>query len=84
MNMNSESKNRAGEAIMLNHIGIPILSYIPIIGSLFRRSVTSKTKSELMVLVTPHIITDAYLDAISPTVNDFEKKAEGRDAQLIH
>jgi type II secretory pathway component GspD/PulD (secretin) len=65
-------------------IGIPILSYIPFIGSLFRRSVTSKSKSELMVMVTPHIITNEYLDQISPSTKEFEKKAGGRDAQLIH
>lgn len=65
-------------------IGIPVLSYIPLIGSLFRRSVTSKNKQELMVFVTPHIITDAYLDSISPSMIDFEKRAAGRDATLIH
>jgi type II secretory pathway component GspD/PulD (secretin) len=65
-------------------IGIPILSYIPFIGSLFRRTVTSKSKNELMVLVTPHIITNEYLDQISPSIKDFEKRGTGRDAQLIH
>ena len=36
--------------------GIPILSRIPILGMLFRSKTSQKVKSELAILITPHII----------------------------
>ena len=36
--------------------GIPILSEIPGIGALFRRTVTSKQKKEVIVVLTPHVM----------------------------
>ncbi len=38
---------------------IPILGDLPIIGSLFRSSVTTKARSEVIVLLTPQIINDS-------------------------
>ena len=64
-------------------VGVPFLSMIPIIGTLFRQSITSKTKTEIMVFATPHIITPEYLDAISPEIDKLVKKS-ARDATLIH
>ncbi len=63
--------------------GVPILSQIPIIGTFFRRSVTSKAKVELMVFVTPHIITAEYLDSIDPEIKELVKTST-RKATLIH
>ena len=37
---------------------VPFLGDIPGIGGLFRSTQTTKTKSELVILVTPKIITD--------------------------
>jgi type IV pilus assembly protein PilQ len=64
-------------------VGVPFLSAIPFIGALFRRSVTEKVKSEMMVFVTPHIITPEYLDSLSPEIEKMEKNS-ARDATLIH
>lgn len=36
--------------------GVPVLMHTPLLGNLFRRSVTSSTKSELLVLIRPHVI----------------------------
>ena len=36
--------------------GIPLLSRIPGIGSLFRRTVESNTKREVIVVLTPHVV----------------------------
>jgi general secretion pathway protein D len=36
--------------------GIPVLSQIPVIGSLFRRSVVSNFKREVIVVLTPHVV----------------------------
>lgn len=64
-------------------VGVPILSYLPILGSFFRRSVTEKAKVELMVFVTPHIITDEYLESLKPAIDKLEKQSD-RGANIIH
>ena len=38
--------------------GVPILKDMPVFGRLFRQENESESKTELMVFVTPHIITD--------------------------
>jgi type IV pilus assembly protein PilQ len=57
-----------------NNAGIPLLSKIPIIGALFRSSDSAEERRELMVMVTPTVITNSKsfeappsLDASSPT-----------------
>ena len=37
---------------------MPILSDLPFIGSFFRSSTNNKSKEELVIVVTPHIIKD--------------------------
>jgi len=39
--------------------GIPVLSEIPLIGSLFGQTIKNLTRSELVVLITPHVIRTA-------------------------
>ncbi|HBA08459.1 MAG TPA: hypothetical protein DCW48_01920, partial [Methylotenera mobilis] len=36
---------------------VPLLGDIPVIGELFKRKTKDKSKRELILLVTPHIIT---------------------------
>src|SRR4029077_6919504 len=36
---------------------IPFLGDIPLLGSLFRHTVTQSTKTELIIFMTPHVIT---------------------------
>ena len=38
---------------------VPLLGDIPLIGGLFRRKSTQQSKTEVIIIVTPHIITDA-------------------------
>ena len=45
---------------------IPILGDLPIIGAAFRSSTTSKTKNELVIMITPKIINDG--DSIADTL----------------
>ncbi|MEF9426218.1 MAG: type II secretion system secretin GspD, partial [Candidatus Mariimomonas ferrooxydans] len=40
-----------------NYQGIPILSSIPILGNLFRYTVDQRSKTELIIFLTPHVIT---------------------------
>lgn len=44
---------------------IPLLGDVPIIGQFFRRSSTSRQKSELIILATPHIVRDG--DSLPPS-----------------
>ena len=37
---------------------IPLLGDIPLLGVLFRRTVDTKRKTNLLVFVTPHVVTD--------------------------
>ena len=37
---------------------IPLLGDLPLIGAAFRSTVTNKTKSELVIMITPKIIND--------------------------
>ena len=49
---------------------VPLLGDMPLIGELFKRKATNKNKRELILLVTPHIVTapskgqDVTLDAM--------------------
>jgi len=65
--------------------GIPLLSSIPILGSLFRYTVDTSKKTELIILLTPHVITNSsesdqltleFMDKLKE-VKDFLKKKEG-------
>ena len=40
-----------------NYSGIPLLSAIPVLGHLFRYQTDSITKKELVIIITPHVIT---------------------------
>ncbi len=38
---------------------VPLLGDIPLLGGLFRRSITDKSKTELLIFLTPHVVHDA-------------------------
>ena len=42
---------------------IPFISEIPYLGSLFRRKVTQKERREVIIVVTPHILSEEGIDA---------------------
>lgn len=75
------TKNKETES----NYGIPILMDIPVIGALFRRTVTSTDKHELLVFVTPHILTPQNLETLSHQgINEIEEKSVESKARLIH
>lgn len=54
-------------------IGIPLLMNIPFVGNLFKRTQIQSEKRDLMVLITPHIITPEFLEKMSKKAKDLEK-----------
>jgi general secretion pathway protein D len=60
--------------------GLPLLSKIPLLGALFGYQTYEKTKTELILLMTPHIITDhVQSDAVT---REFKEKVEGIKKEL--
>jgi type II secretory pathway component GspD/PulD (secretin) len=67
-------------------IGIPVLSALPLIGNLFRRTELKSEKRELMVLITPHIVTPQFLEEMSQKAKELDQRRQkwGEKAKLIH
>jgi general secretion pathway protein D len=57
--------------------GVPLLSSIPILGYLFRYTVDTKEKTELIVLLTPHVINNKT-EADALTIEFMEKLDEAK------
>ena len=45
---------------------VPVLGDIPLIGTLFRSTTSTKNKNEMVIMITPKIVTDTE-DAIGNT-----------------
>ncbi|MGB7567863.1 MAG: secretin N-terminal domain-containing protein [Chitinivibrionales bacterium] len=60
--------------------GIPILKDIPLIGNLFKRSSKSNDKNDLIVFVTPHIISKK-VDAVSENATSAPQKEKSINAK---
>jgi type II secretory pathway component GspD/PulD (secretin) len=68
-------------------IGVPILSHIPILGNLFRRTELVSEKREIMVLITPHIVTPEFLKQMAERAKGFEAEQKQKNiehSKLIH
>jgi Flp pilus assembly secretin CpaC len=52
--------------------GIPLLSQIPGLGALFRRTTVTKLKQEVIIVITPHVIRleDKYFSYVIPKDSD--------------
>jgi len=55
--------------------GIPFLDRIPGLGFLFGTKTTSKTRSELIIFLTPHVIYDTH--HISDATEELKEKMKG-------
>ncbi|MFA6548520.1 MAG: secretin N-terminal domain-containing protein [Candidatus Margulisiibacteriota bacterium] len=97
----TETKNKVlvkdGQSILIGgltknyeretEMGIPVLSAIPFIGNLFRRTELQSEKRDLMVIITPHIVTPEFLEAMHKRAVELEAR-RGRwsdeKGKLIH
>jgi type IV pilus assembly protein PilQ len=66
--------------------GIPILMHLPIIGAFFRRTQVKSEKREIMIIITPKIVTAKALELMSEKTKKMEKKQnqEAGAHGLIH
>ena len=67
--------------------GTPILKDIPWIGSIFRKTELRTEKRDLMVIITPHIVTPEFLEDMSQKAKEFEKhavKSADKDGRLVY
>lgn len=62
------------ETKITNKSGVPVLSKIPILGGLFGSQDYEKHKTELMLLLTPHVITD--IDQSNAITREFKGKVD--------
>ena len=72
----SESTNKTST-------GIPLLSQIPVLGALFGSTTNKKTRQELIVMVTPHVVgnseeADALTEEYTKKMKSLKKKIEER------
>lgn len=64
--------------------GVPIIMHLPIIGNFFRKTVIDNEKRELMVTITPTIMSAEYLQNMQNEIESAIKKEKDRKATLIH
>jgi general secretion pathway protein D len=60
--------------------GIPLLSKIPILGALFGYQTYDKARTELILMMTPHVISD--LNQSNAVTREFSEKVEGIKKEL--
>jgi general secretion pathway protein D len=75
-----------GDSKTLKKSGIPFLSKIPILGGLFGRQEYVNSKTETILLMTPHIITDqtrsrAVTDEFQQKLKQLRKDIEEREKE---
>lgn len=96
----TESKNKVlvkdGQSVVIGgltknytnqvEIGVPILSSIPLLGNLFRRTELKSEKREIMVIITPHIVTPAFLEEMAKRAGELDARRQewSEKARLIH
>jgi len=62
---------------------IPLLGDIPILGHLFRRTTTSQARSELAVLITPHIVRPEPDEAMRAAIGNVEEQMPADEGILM-
>ncbi len=66
------------EDVTKSRDGIPFLSKIPLIGNLFSSVTDNKTRTELIILITPHVVRNE-VEAVDVTTDYLEKFKRGTE-----
>jgi type II secretory pathway component GspD/PulD (secretin) len=64
--------------------GVPVIMNIPFLGALFRKTNINTEKSELLVFITPHILTPETLTEMNKEAAEQQKRSDQQKARLIH
>lgn len=66
--------------------GIPGLGRIPVLGYVFKRETSEKTRTERMFLITPRVVSLAYDESVDPTAlfkSSFDKEIQLQDDKTV-
>jgi general secretion pathway protein D len=73
-----------GTTTELVNSGVPLLKDIPLLGYLFKRQTTAKSRTELAIFITPYIVrTDAEADALFERARQRTRNPEPGDARTL-
>jgi general secretion pathway protein D len=67
--------------------GVPLLSDIPVLGSLFGRTTRSKSRTELLIMITPHVIRtperfQELTDQLKDSLRNVSKFADQKQEEI--
>lgn len=68
----------------LTEYGIPFLMNIPYIGNFFKKTIIDNEKRELMVVLTPTIMTPEYLNNMRTEIDGMLDKEKSRTSEIIN
>jgi general secretion pathway protein D len=63
--------------------GIPFLSKIPLLGNLFSSVTDNKTRTELIILITPHVVRNER-EAVDVTTDYLDKFQDGTKDEVVN
>ena len=86
----TESKNKVlvkdGQSVVIGGLtknytsqvetGVPLLMQIPFLGALFRRTEIISEKREIMVIITPHIVTPEFLTQMAEQAQQLDTRRQ--------
>jgi len=71
--------------VSLSNQGVPWLKDVPVLGSLFGQQNNTRTRTELLVLITPHVVADQRsIEALTEDLRDTLSSAAEVPGQLAH
>lgn len=70
------------DVVVTSRSQIPLLGDLPLIGGLFRSTSDQTTRQEVIVLLTPHIIDEAYDTQSKARIDDVRRKRFGAKEEL--
>jgi type IV pilus assembly protein PilQ len=63
--------------------GVPVLMDVPLIGEFFKRTELTSEKSEIIVLISPHIVNQKYTAEMEGKINEIEQMRHASPAMTL-